>query len=254
MRDSRPAGDPSQADDRDDGADASGGEQHDEPGRSPASDAPKAASDEPQRDAAAGLQQARMRLRSAVRQYFEEPVTGVLLRLGVPAAAVTLFGLALSAVAAYVAANGWFVAAGLISIPAALSDMFDGAIARARGNAGDRGALLDSTLDRLSEAVLLLGLAVYWLSDDGRHDLGVVLCFVALTGSIMVSYIRARAEGLGYRGTSGFLTRPERIVVLTLALLISQPLIGIWILAIGTPISAGYRFLVEWRNADSGGN
>ena len=200
-------------------------------------------------DGPGGLQQARLKLRYAVRRWFEAPVTNVLIRLGVPAAAVTFFGFALAVVAAYFAANGHWVVAGLISIPAAVSDMFDGAIARAQGTTSDRGALLDSTIDRLSEVAILLGLAVYWLTDSGRHDLGVVLCFVALAGSIMVSYIRARAEGLGYAGTSGFLTRPERVVILTIALLISQPLIGIWILAVGTPLSAAYRFWVEWRNA-----
>lgn len=203
----------------------------------------------PAADGQGGLQQARLRLRAAVRRWFEQPVTNVLIRLGIPATAVTLFGLALAFVAAYFAAVGEFLVAGLISIPAAVSDMFDGAIARAKGEASDRGALTDSVIDRISEAAILLGLAIYWLSDAGRHDLGVVLCFVAVVGSIMVSYIRARAEGLGYSGTSGFLTRPERIVITTISLLISQPLIGIWILAIGTPISAAYRFWVEWRNA-----
>ena len=203
----------------------------------------------PAADGQGGLQQARLRLRAAVRRWFEQPVTNVLIRLGIPATAVTLFGLALAFVAAYFAAVGEFLIAGLISIPAAVSDMFDGAIARAKGQASDRGALTDSVIDRVSEAAILLGLAIYWLSDAGRHDLGVVLCFVAVVGSIMVSYIRARAEGLGYSGTSGFLTRPERIVITTISLLISQPLIGIWILAIGTPISAAYRFWVEWRNA-----
>ena len=202
------------------------------------------------RPAPSGLQQARLRLRSAVRRWFEEPVARVLIRLGIPASAVTFFGFALAVVVAYFAANGQWLLAGLISIPAAVSDMFDGAIARAKGEASDRGALLDSTVDRLSEAVILLGIAIYWLSDaPARHDLGVVLCFVALLGSIMVSYIRARAEGLGYSGTSGFLTRPERVVILTVALLISQPLIGMWILAVGTPLSAAYRFWAEWRNA-----
>lgn len=204
----------------------------------------------PAADGPGGLQQARLKLRAAVRKWFEAPITGVLIRLGVPATAVTLFGLALAFVAAYFAAIGEFLIAGLISIPAAISDMFDGAIARAKGQTSDRGALTDSTIDRISEAAILLGLAVYWLSDAGRHDLGVMLCFVATVGSIMVSYIRARAEGLGYSGTSGFLTRPERVVIITIALLISQPLIGIWILAVGTPISAAYRFWVEWRNAD----
>ena len=65
----------------------------------------------------------------------------------------------------------------------------------------------------------------------------------------MVSYVRARAEGLGYRGTSGFLTRPERVVILTAGLLAMHPIPSLWILAIGTPISALHRFYAEWRAA-----
>ena len=83
----------------------------------------------PAADGPGGLQQARLKLRAAVRKWFEAPITGVLIRLGVPATAVTLFGLALAFVAAYFAAIGEFLIAGLISIPAAISDMFDGAIA-----------------------------------------------------------------------------------------------------------------------------
>ena len=77
----------------------------------------------------------------------------------------------------------------------------------------------------------------------------IILAFIAFVGSIMVSYIRARAEGLGYKGTSGFLTRPERVVIITVTLIIGQPIWGLWILAVGTPLSAFYRFWAEWRNA-----
>jgi len=67
---------------------------------------------------------------------------------------------------------------------------------------------------------------------------------------MMVSYVRARAEGLGMKGTAGFATRPERVVLITVTLLISQPDWGLWILAVATPLSALYRFWAEWRSAD----
>ena len=127
--------------------------------------------------------------------------------------------------------------------------MIDGAIARRTGKVSDKGALLDSTFDRLSEAALLLGLLIYYSSTNTFRQDAIILAFVAFVGSIMVSYIRARAEGLGYKGTSGFLTRPERVVIMTVALIIGQPIWGLWILAVGTPLSAFYRFWAEWRNA-----
>ncbi len=196
-----------------------------------------------------GLQRLRKSLRSGVYRWFEAPAVRVLTAIGFNATAATIVGFFLAVAAAGFAATGQFLIAGLISIPAALFDMVDGGIARATGTVSDRGALLDSTIDRLSEAVLLLGLLIYFSSTEGFDRAGIVLVFVALLGSIMVSYVRARAEGLGYKGTSGFLTRPERVVIMTVALIIGLPIWGLWILAVGTPISAVHRFWSEWRNA-----
>ena len=196
------------------------------------------------------LQKLRKSARAAVARWFEEPVSAALVAVGFGANAATIAGFLLAVVAAGFAAVGEWVIAGLISIPAALFDMIDGAVARRTGKVTDRGALLDSTFDRLSEAALLLGLAIYYSSAATHHQTGVILAFVAFIGSIMVSYVRARAEGLGYAGTSGFLTRPERVVIMTVALLLGLPLVGLWILAVGTPLSAAYRFWAEWRHAE----
>ncbi len=201
-------------------------------------------------DSDSGLQRLRKSARSAIAKWFEEPISAALVAVGLSANGATIVGFLLAVVAAGFAAVGEFLIAGLISIPAALFDMIDGAIARRTGKVSDRGALLDSTFDRMSEAALLLGLLVYFSSEDGFHRIAIILAFVAFVGSIMVSYIRARAEGLGYQGTSGFLTRPERVVIMTVALIIGQPIWGLWILAVGTPLSAFYRFWAEWRNAD----
>lgn len=196
------------------------------------------------------LQGLRKSVRAGVARWFEEPAVRFLTAIGFNANMATLAGFGLTVVAAVFAARGDFLIAGLISIPAALFDMIDGAIARATGKMSDRGALLDSTVDRLSEAVLLLGLLVYYASNDQSDSrTGVILVFVAFMGSIMVSYIRARAEGLGYKGTSGFMTRPERVVIMTVFLIVGLPIWGLWILAVGTPLSAFYRFWSEWRNA-----
>ena len=200
-------------------------------------------------DTDSGLQKLRKSARSAIAKWFEEPVAAALVAVGFNANAATVAGFLIAVVAAGFAATGQFLIAGLISIPAALFDMIDGAIARRTGNVSDRGALMDSTFDRLSEAAILLGLLIYYSASETFQREAIILAFVAFVGSIMVSYIRARAEGLGYRGTSGFLTRPERVVIITVTLIIGQPVWGLWILAIGTPLSAFYRFWAEWRNA-----
>jgi CDP-diacylglycerol--glycerol-3-phosphate 3-phosphatidyltransferase len=98
--------------------------------------------------------------------------------------------------------------------------MFDGALARATGKASDFGALLDSTIDRVSEAVVLLGLLAFYLSSN--DDLGSILVYVALVGSIMVSYMRARSEGLGIDCKVGVMTRPERVVAIGSALIVGH--------------------------------
>ena len=201
-------------------------------------------------DSETGLQRLRKSARAAIARWIEEPISAALVAVGFNANAATLAGFLLAVVAAAFAAYGEFLIAGLISIPAALFDMIDGAIARRTGKVSDKGALLDSTFDRLSEAALLLGLLIYYSSADSFRREAIILAFVAFVGSIMVSYIRARAEGLGYKGTSGVLTRPERVVIMTVALIIGQPIWGLWILAVGTPLSAFYRFWSEWRNAD----
>ena len=201
-------------------------------------------------DPETGLQRLRKSARAAIARWFEEPISTALVAIGFNANAATLAGFFLAVAAAGFAAYGHFLIAGLISIPAAMFDMIDGAIARRTGKVSDKGALLDSTFDRLSEAALLLGLLIYFSSADSFRREAIILVFVAFVGSIMVSYIRARAEGLGYKGTSGFLTRPERVIIITVALIIGQPIWGLWILAVGTPLSAFYRFWSEWRNAD----
>ncbi len=197
-----------------------------------------------------GLQRLRKSARAAVARWFEEPISAALVAIGFSANAATMAGFLLACAGAGFAAYGQFLIAGLIGIPAALFDMIDGAIARRTGKVSDKGALLDSTFDRLSEAALLLGLLIYYSASESYRQDAVILAFVAFVGSIMVSYVRARAEGLGYQGTSGFLTRPERVVIMTVALIIGQPVWGLWILAVGTPLSAAYRFWSEWRNAD----
>ena len=109
------------------------------------------------------------------------------------------------------------------------------------------GAFLDSTLDRLSEAVILFGLLVHFAAAAATEE--VLLIFAVLTFSVLVSYIRARAEGIGYSCTVGLVTRPERVVLLALGLIIGEVTILLYILASASFFTAAHRFVHVWNQA-----
>lgn len=129
------------------------------------------------------------------------------------------------------------------------SDFIDGAMARAMGRATRFGALLDSSLDRYSEAVLLFGLLWFYAMEQATTQ--VILIFATVIGSLLVSYVRARAEGLGLDAEVGIMRRTSRIMTLSLGLILSpiEPalLVILWILAISTNLTALYRLFHVWR-------
>ena len=141
------------------------------------------------------------------------------------------------------------MAAGFMVLFAGLFDMLDGALARATNRVTRFGGILDSTLDRLSEAVLLLSILVIYTR--GQQVAESLLVGIALLGSLLVSYIKARTEALGIECNVGLFTRPERVIVLALGLLLSQFAYAlITALAIITAFSfftAGQRLLNAWR-------
>ena len=184
--------------------------------------------------------------RQVVADYVERPVARLLAGLGLTPNLVTLVGLAIAGTGAYMIAVGHWWGGGLIVLFAGVFDLFDGALARATGKVSDFGALLDSTIDRVSEAVVLLGLLAYYLSTD--DDLGSILVYVALVGSIMVSYMRARSEGLGIDCKVGVMTRPERVAATGIGLIVGHwlPVVVIVVLgAIGalTTVTAIHRLI-----------
>jgi CDP-diacylglycerol--glycerol-3-phosphate 3-phosphatidyltransferase len=124
-------------------------------------------------------------------------------------------------------------------------DALDGALARVLGAKSRFGAFLDSTLDRLSEGVLFLGLLIWLLSQGLTFD--VVLLFFALLGSVMVSYARARAEGVGYTCKVGLLTRMERVLLLGVGLILGWTRMTLLILAIFTWITVLQRITHVYR-------
>ncbi len=151
-----------------------------------------------------------------------EPLAGALARLKLHPNTITLLGFALNAVAGLVLSTGKLGVGALVMLGASATDALDGALARATSQQSRFGAFLDSTLDRLSEGVVLLGLLAWWLRQG--EDLGALMVMLALLGSVMVSYTRARAEGVGYDCKVGLLTRPIRVIVLGIGLLSPWPL------------------------------
>jgi CDP-diacylglycerol--glycerol-3-phosphate 3-phosphatidyltransferase len=139
-------------------------------------------------------------------------------RLGFTPNALTIIGAVLTASVGLLVAQGWFVAAGICLWLFSATDTLDGALARATNRVTVFGAFLDSVCDRYAEAGVFLGL-VWWYQTHG-DTAGVVLAYLAIIGSLMVSYARARAEGVGMQAAEvGFFQRPERIISLGVGLI-----------------------------------
>ena len=149
-----------------------------------------------------------------------QPLAVALARAGIQANWLTYLGFALNVVVAILVAQGWMFVGGAMFLLVNALDFLDGAVARAAGTAGAFGAFLDSVLDRYSEAVVFVGL-ILWYAQEG-DPLAMTASALALSGSFMVSYCRARAEGLGLDCEVGLLQRPERIVVLGIGLMVAQ--------------------------------
>src|SRR5690606_31144503 len=128
---------------------------------------------------------------------------------------------------------------GVVMLLASALDMLDGAIARQIGRATPFGALFDSVLDRVSEALVLFGIA-WWAIDTGRTE-EALLAFVAVVGSLLVSYVRARAEGLDLTLTDGLFRRQERVVLTGVGLLLGLMRPALWILAVLSCLTAAQR-------------
>jgi CDP-diacylglycerol--glycerol-3-phosphate 3-phosphatidyltransferase len=144
-------------------------------------------------------------------------------RIGFTPNALTIIGSILTASVGLLIAQGWFVAAGLCLWLFSATDTLDGALARATNRVTVFGAFLDSVCDRYAEAGVFLGMV--WWYQTHNDTLGVVLAYVAVIGSLMVSYARARAEGVGLQAAEvGFFQRPERIITLGVGLLVASVL------------------------------
>ncbi len=139
-------------------------------------------------------------------------VANKMVAIGITANMVTFFGFVVNLIATFYFATGRLVTGGVLILFGGSFDMIDGAVARAQRDPRASGALLDSVIDRYSEGFLFLGALIYFYSLESL--LGIVLAFSAWFGSILVSYVRARAEGLQVTCKVGLMQRPERIILL----------------------------------------
>ncbi|HYZ99776.1 MAG TPA: CDP-alcohol phosphatidyltransferase family protein, partial [Acidimicrobiales bacterium] len=159
-------------------------------------------------------------------------------------------GLAMATAAAFTIANGWLRAGVILVVLTAVPDVLDGAVAKASGTASPRGAFFDSVIDRVSDALLLGGVAWYLASTQpGRV---AVLPLAVLAASMLISYERAKAEALGFDARGGLMERAERLIVLGFGLLFESLLVPVlWVMLVLTLITAGQRFERVWRQASA---
>ncbi|MEJ7712572.1 MAG: CDP-alcohol phosphatidyltransferase family protein [Pyrinomonadaceae bacterium] len=171
---------------------------------------------------------------------------------------LTVIGVSINVCCGLLFGFGYFFAAGVTLIVANLFDMLDGNVARLTGRVTRFGGFLDSSLDRLSDMVVFVGLLVFYARDTADHStLNVFLAGAALMGSVLVSYTSARAESLIPKCDVGFLRRPERVVLLIIGALTTHPgsqnpffnrmQAVLWVLAVGSCWTFAHRMYHTWR-------
>jgi phosphatidylglycerophosphate synthase len=192
--------------------------------------------------------------RSAPR-WFTDPIVDLLARVGVTPNMLTAVGVIGNVVAAVLAGSGEFVAAGLVVLAASSLDMLDGALARATGRATDFGFVFDAVMDRISEAAVLFGLLVYFSDRGDRTE--ELLIFVAVVASLLVSYVRARAEVVGVEMKEGLFSRAPRVALISGGLILDavwddSVTAMLWVLAVFASVTVVQRLgLVWWKTRSS---
>lgn len=191
--------------------------------------------------------------------HLTNPVANVLISLGVTANTVTILGFVINVVAGILFAYERLILAGILIVVGGSFDMIDGAVARMRKVSDSSGALLDSVIDRYSEGAIFMGIAAYFYKSSGLYGIwGILLTFATMIGSFLVSYTRARSEGLAVECKVGLMQRTERLVLLAISViangilkdLVANNLILIIVLAIltiFTHITAVHRLIYSFR-------
>jgi CDP-diacylglycerol--glycerol-3-phosphate 3-phosphatidyltransferase len=192
-------------------------------------------------------------VRKTIAEYITKPIITAVSKTPLTPDIITWIGFSITIIAGVLIVTEHFIAAGIVVLVAGLCDMLDGALARATGKTTRFGAILDSTLDRLSEAILFVTLLAVFVKYGQVTE--SILAVVALVGALTVSYIRARMEGLGIECKAGLFTRPERVIILALGLLISQYdnalLIILAIITFFSWFTAIERMVYAWRQTRS---
>lgn len=176
------------------------------------------------------------------------PVGHGLRKIGLTANGLTALGLAFAGVTAVLVAQGRFGWAAVALVAASIPDVLDGAVAKATGTAGPRGAFFDSVADRVADALVLGGAAWYFTDTEPRL---AILALAVLAVSVIVSYERARAESLGFDARGGLMERAERLVALIVALAFDLLELVLWVMLVLSVITMVQRFVKVWRQASA---
>ena len=187
----------------------------------------------------------RISLRGILDSFLVNPILILMVKVKLTPNAVTILGFIICCISAYYISSASFLVGGLLVLFSGFLDIFDGALARKINQITDKGAFLDSTFDRLSEAIVLIGL-IYYFSNSNETNF-ILLTSASLVFSLLISYLRARMEGLGYNSKSGFFTRPERVLVVSIGLIFFSPELTVTLLAFATAAGLFHRFLIFWR-------
>jgi len=176
-----------------------------------------------------------------------DPIAGFFNRLGVLPNTMTLVGLVGHTFGAFFLYQGKMMIGGLVLLAMAPIDALDGTMARLRGESSRFGAFVDSVADRYAELVMYLALVIHYAQQD--QWLNCVVVYTAAAGSVLVSYVRSRAEALGFEAKVGILTRMERYIVLVPTMILNIPMVGLWIVAVVANITAIQRIIYVRRQA-----
>ena len=176
-----------------------------------------------------------------------DPVGAFLNRIGIAPNTLTLAGLIGNLIGSLLIARGQFLIGGLILLLMGPLDALDGTMARLRGEPTDFGAFIDSVTDRYSELLIFAGLLYFYINTGNL--IMAMLVFAASAGSVLVSYVRARAQSLGYEAKLGILTRAERFAVLIPSIILGYPSVGVVIVAFLANFTALQRILAVRRIA-----
>jgi CDP-diacylglycerol--glycerol-3-phosphate 3-phosphatidyltransferase len=194
-------------------------------------------------------------IRRTIGYHISEPIVKFLAAMPISPNVMTCLGFLLTVGAAVLIATGHLIVASLVVLLASLFDILDGALARRTNRITRFGAILDSTLDRLSEAALLIGILVLFLFTEDKSgtftlftkEWSILIVAIALPCSLLVSYIRARAEAVDLDCQVGIFTRSERVVVLVLGLLLNQIVIALAVIVALSFITIVHRLIYVWQ-------